>query len=222
MVPCHFKERGQFLLRPPFQFKRVESPFAFGKGGFLPLVQMGRAHQPPVRRQRGAVELLDPPAYADLPLELEGGEEVVLERVPIVLVNIVHRPLEFLPVEPLVAEQFPDVRVVLLFDVAVVVLFVGARPGKDDALPPELVEDPRIEELASRVGIDGDDAEGQVPLDAVEARGDLGGVFGKHRPVLRPGRIDVGERQGAYERAPGVLPAVGDGIDLDMPGTGDG
>lgn len=71
--------------------------------------------------------------------------------------------------EPFVAEELPDVGVVLLLHVGLVVLVIRPRTGLFDAVFPQPVVEVEVEELAAVVAVDAQQVEGLAFPDGFKA-----------------------------------------------------
>src|SRR5262245_57804761 len=106
------------------------------------------------RGQRRIVAAPDASAHARLATELDGGQEQVLEPAQLAAVERVDRGLGGGSVVAHVPEQLADVGPVLLLDVGVVVLLVGAAAGELDLLGLTVVPQMLIDKLRAVIRVD--------------------------------------------------------------------
>src|SRR5205814_6090011 len=96
-------------------------------------------------------------------MQFEAGAEVILELAPFLDVEIIHERDQAGLFEAIVTEELAHVRPVLLLDVGVVVLAVGAAASEGHAAPLPahqiLVEWP-VQELTAIVGVEAFQSEG--------------------------------------------------------------
>ena len=98
-----------------------------------------------------AFELGADPGFFD---KLHGGQKQVLQDSQFVLVKIIHGYLSGLRVVAQVAKDFAYMGPIFLFDVSVVVLFVGAAAGELNGLLITEGLEVVVDELTAIVGID--------------------------------------------------------------------
>src|SRR5688572_20766084 len=113
------------------------------------------------RRLGGVVSATDASADPLFALELDGGQEEILEQPQLAAVEGLDGRLRRRAVVAYVAQQLADVRPVLLLDVGVVVLLVRAPAGELDLLGLAVVPQMLIDEFRAVVRVDPSEPEGQ-------------------------------------------------------------
>src|SRR6266403_4966196 len=116
------------------------------------------------------VPAADPRADPLFAHELHRGQEQVLEQPQLVGVERVHRGARRRRVIAYVPEELADVRPVLLFDVGVVVLLIGAAAGELDLLGLAVLPEMLVDELRAVVRVDAAQPEGQAGAELLERR----------------------------------------------------
>ena len=145
------------------QIDRVVAVPQFAQGPRLIRGDVRVVQQAFAGRRALAVDLADLGADALLAQQLEAGDEEIAEQ----FIGLVEAPQGFGQggmVEAFVADLFPDVGGVFLFDVGVVVLLAGAGAGERDRFgqPADVGQQMVVDELVAVVGVDPPQAERQA------------------------------------------------------------
>ena len=142
------------------------------------------------------VVLLDYPASETLfGNELERGlEEIDVEPQP--LVKRGQNATGFKTFKPVVADDAANDGSVFLFDVALIVLFVGPTPGKRNRFTPAILEQRIVDELLAVVGVESEHRERDQPTGRVDGLHDNVLLANQQCQTFGPTRVDIGHRQG--------------------------
>jgi len=107
---------------------------------------------------------------------------------------------------------------VFLFDVGVVILFVGPASGKLDLLAPAVAQKMIVDELGAVIRVDPPQPERQAAAHLIHGRNDPLLGLSQHGPSLHPGAVDVGLVQRVDEFPLATVSRMGDQIDLGKAG----
>jgi len=126
----------------------------------------GKTTTPATVKFLPVVPTLDLRSVPRLPIQRGAGQEVVVKRFPAVPVKRVDGFDKLRVVQPVVAEQLPDVGPVLLLDMPVVVFLVWPGSGEPERLGSllEVAHQVPIVELRAVVGVEATQVEGQRAL----------------------------------------------------------
>ena len=165
---------------------------------------------------RGCLDGLDVFAFLSAPFPgaaelLHRGAKQVFPQTPFPH-EFVERINQFLMAQALVADDLPDVSVVLLLDVSLVVLPIGARAGLVNALVLQVMIEVVIDEFAPAVAVDPAQGEGLGTADFLQSG--KGGVLPTvpKAPDLRPAAEDFHAGQRPNKTPSHVATAMGDGV----------
>lgn len=124
--------------------------------------------------------------------------------------------------EPLIPEPLPNVRPVLLLDMGIVVLVVGAGTSELDGPPPilEVPDEVPVQELRTVVTIKASQREWQGGLDGLNLGQDIGLPFAPDGPLFGPACGEIGGIEGVDERPGQGHAAVGYSVGFEEPGAG--
>lgn len=167
------EESGQFFVDPLGQRQRVRGLFGAAKLLDSSFWDGLGALQNALKNCSGDIIPTDDPCpISNLFEQFHGGAEEVIEDAE-VGVNVVHGPERPRGVVSVVADELADLGPILLFNVGVIILFVGAGAGELDfavggATPtkgPEMV----VDEFGSVVRVDAAQWEGQARFDGAHS-----------------------------------------------------
>jgi hypothetical protein len=114
---------------------------------------------------------------------------VVVELAPFLDVEFVHQADEFRVLEAIVAEELANAGPILLFDMGVVILVIGATVGEGHGPPlpaGKMLKERPVEKLAAVVRVEAFQDEGLLAFQFLEVIADGLAVLVPEGVVLRP------------------------------------
>lgn len=103
----------------------------------LQLGKLARVDQAVIRSLRLVIGLLKFTSNTRLLYQLESRAKIVQQRVPVVSINVVHQVHQLHVFDAVIAKELAHMRVVLLLDVSIVILFV--RPPSYEFYVPVFI-----------------------------------------------------------------------------------
>jgi len=161
------------------------------RGDFLRISTL-RLEQTIQRCLRRIVTPREVRTFAHLALQLDRRLKQIHHQSPFADIQVIHRDLRARRIIAIIADEFADVRPILLLNMRIVIFFVGTRTREFQVMLFAVAHQVRIQKFTAVVRVNGFERKGQRRCHLVERRDHAALPFAHYRTRLGPTGENIG------------------------------